>query len=362
MLADHGADVVKIAPPEGDMLRLRPPLRDGASTFFGQLNAGKKSIVLDLKSPEAKAAVGALLASADVLVENFKPGVMKRFGLAYGDLAPTHPSLIYCSISGYGQTGPSSDKPAYAPVIHAASGFDMANLSYQAGRTQPDFCGVYVADVVAGTYAFGAISAALVERQRSGLGQHIDVSMLESMLSLTLVELQAAQFKGPPPPKRPMFGPLATSDGFVNVAVASERTFQNFATAAGRADWITDPRFAKYLDRRANWAVLMEECERWSRTLTSAECLAVFERHEVPSAPYRTVRETLQDPQIAHRAALAEVDDPSGRFRALNPPYRYSRSRAAARPWAPGLGEHTDEVLATRASRRASPSKSRKKV
>ncbi|MBV1693254.1 MAG: CoA transferase [Hyphomicrobiales bacterium] len=345
LLADLGADVIKIEAGEGDMLRTRPPLRQGASSTFGQLNAGKRSVVLDLKSPDDVARVRQLARDCDVLVENFKPGVMRRLGLSYADLAGEHPRLVYCSISGYGQTGPSADKPAYAPVIHAASGFDVANMSYQAGRTRPDYCGVYVADVVAGAYAFGAISAALLERAASGKGQHIDLSMMEAMLSLTVVELQTAQFEVPPPPKRPMFGPLATRDGFVNVAVASERSFQNFAAAAGRLDWISDPRFAKYMDRRANWATLMDECEAWSTAISSAECLAAFERHEVPAAAYRTVREALADPQIAHRAAMATVEDAGGTFKALLPPFRMSRSHVATGSHAPALGEHTSEVI-----------------
>src|SRR3954462_7065253 len=149
---------------------------------------------------------------------------MRRLKLDYSSLRPFNERLIYCSISGYGQTGPSAELPAYAPVIHAASGYDMAHLSYQPGRSRPDYCGIYHADVLTGVYAFGAISAALYQRQSSGHGQHIDVSMLESMLSLTLNELQWSQFEGSLP-KRPMFGPLETPDGYVMVAVASEKTF-----------------------------------------------------------------------------------------------------------------------------------------
>jgi CoA:oxalate CoA-transferase len=261
LLADLGADVIKIEAPEGDVMRSRLPLRNGASSYFGQLNAGKKSVVLDLKNVSAVEAVRQLVADVDILVENYRPGVMRRLGLDYATLCKVNERLIYCSISGYGQTGPSSDTPAYAPVIHATSGFDLANLAYQQGRQRPDYCGVYVADVLAGTYAFAAIGAALYQRQVTGEGQHLDVSMFESMLSLTLTELQTAQFGVPPPPRRPIFGPVATADGYISMAVASERTFQGMAKAADRTDWVTDPRFAKYLDRRANWSVLMDEFE-----------------------------------------------------------------------------------------------------
>src|SRR5262245_32179290 len=168
LLADVGASVIKIESPEGDMMRTRPPLRDRASTSFGQLNAGKQSIALDLKQPAAVEIVKRLAARSDVLVENYRPGVMRRLGLDYPVLAAAHPALIYCAISGYGQTGPSSGRPAYAPVIHAASGYDIAHLSYQEGRTRPDNNGIFIADVLSGTYAFGAILAALHHRTRTG--------------------------------------------------------------------------------------------------------------------------------------------------------------------------------------------------
>ena len=245
LLADLGADVIKIESPEGDLMRSRPPIRNGASSSFGQLNAGKRSIVLDFKRKEAVAAARRLIGEAEVVVENFRPGVMKRLGLDFASVAEEMPGLVYCSISGYGQTGPSSDKPAYAPVVHATSGYDLAHIAHQGGRTRPDCCGIFVADVVAGTYAFGAISAALAHRALTGEGQHLDVSMMESMLALTLTEVQAAQFEVPPPPKRALYGPTATADGFVNIAVASERTFRELAKAAGREDWVTDPRFAE---------------------------------------------------------------------------------------------------------------------
>src|SRR5436190_406306 len=346
LLADLGADVVKIEAPEGDVMRSRPPLRNGASSYFGQLNAGKRSVVLDLKEKRAVAAAHRLAAEVDILVENYRPGVMRRLGLDFAALGKSDPRLVYCSISGYGQTGPSSDLPAYAPVIHATSGYDLAHLAYQKDRSTPDYCGIYVADVITGTYAFGAIATALHQRQSTGQGQHIDVSMLESMLSLTLTELQTAQFEVPPPPSRPIFGPVATADGYLNLAVVSERTFQGMAAAAGRPDWITDPRFAVYLDRRANWGVLMDEFEAWSRQLPTVECQAVLDRNAVPAAAYRTVRQAMADPQLAHRGAFAQVRDAGGPLKALNPPFRMSASAAVAGPRAPALGEHTREVLA----------------
>jgi crotonobetainyl-CoA:carnitine CoA-transferase CaiB-like acyl-CoA transferase len=344
MLADLGAEVIKIETSEGETMRTRPPLRNDCSTTFGQLNVGKKSLVLDLKSPEGGEVVRRLVARADILVENFRPGVMRRLRLDWATLSELNPKLIYCSISGYGQTGPSAELPAYAPVIHAASGYDMAHLSYQPGRSRPDYCGIYHADVVTGTYAFGAIASALYQRQITKQGQHIDVSMLESMLTLTLNEVQWSQFTVAPT-SRPMFGPIQTSDGYVMVAIASEKTFQGLMKVIGRPEWVIDPRFAKYADRRNNWAQLMDGVEAWSRTVTTQRCLVALNGEGVPSSAYRTVAEALNDPQIAHRRALSEVEDDGGTFRVLNLPFRMSGADVSAGKRIATLGEHTRALL-----------------
>lgn len=344
MLADLGAEVIKVEPTEGETMRIRPPVRNGCSSLFGQLNAGKKSLVLDLKTPEAIEVVHRLVKGADILVENFRPGVMLRLKLDYASLRPLNPKLVYCSISGYGQTGPSAALPAYAPVIHAASGYDIAHLAYQPGRNRPDYCGIYHADVLTGVYAFGAISAALYQRSLTGAGQHIDVSMLESMLTLTPTEVQAAQFELPPP-SRPMFGPVETADGYVMVAIASEKTFQGLVRAAGRPEWISDFRFAKYAERRRHWNELMDGVESWSRTVTTERCLADLSEHGVPCSAYRTVAEAMEDPQLVHRGALAEVEDGGGSFKVVNLPFRMSGARVSAGKRAPALGEHTRAVL-----------------
>jgi CoA:oxalate CoA-transferase len=344
MLADMGAEIIKIEPAEGETMRTRPPLRGSCSSVFGQLNAGKKSLVLDLKSPDAVDAIRRLVAGTDIVVENFRPGVMRRLKLDYGVLRELNPKLIYCSISGYGQTGPSAELPAYAPVIHAASGYDMAHLSYQPGRNRPDYCGIYHADVLTGVYAFGAIAAALYQRRESQKGQHIDVSMLESMLSLTLNEVQWSQFDVAPP-SRPMFGPVETADGYVMVAIASEKTFQGLVRSAGHPEWISDPRFAKYADRRDHWKDLMEGIETWSRAVSTEKCLAELNAHGVPSSAYRTVAEALSDPQIAHRGALAEVEDGGGKFKVMNLPFRMSGTNVAVGKRTATLGEHTVALL-----------------
>jgi crotonobetainyl-CoA:carnitine CoA-transferase CaiB-like acyl-CoA transferase len=344
MLADTGAEVIKVETSEGETMRTRPPVRNHCSTAFGQLNIGKNSVVLDLKSPAGVEAVRRLVATCDVLVENFRPGVMKRLKLDYASLRSVNPKLIYCSISGYGQTGPSAELPAYAPVIHAASGYEMAHLAYQPGRTRPDYCGIYHADVLTGVYAFGAIGAALYQRHATGRGQHIDVSMLESMLSLTLNEMQWSQFEVKPT-QRPMFGPIETRDGYVMVAIASEKTFQSLMQVIGHPEWVGDPRFAIYADRRENWGKLMEGVEAWSRSVDTAQCLAALNAEGVPSSAYRTVKQALADPQIAHRGALADVEDGGGTFKVLNLPFRMSGAKVSAARKMATLGEHTRAYL-----------------
>lgn len=344
MLADMGAEVIKIESDEGETMRTRPPVRNNCSTVFGQLNVGKHSLVLDLKSPKGLEAVHRLIATADVLVENFRPGVMRRLKLDYASVHGLNPKLVYCSISGYGQTGPSAELPAYAPVIHAASGYEMAHLAYQPGRSRPDYCGIYHADVLTGIYACSAISAALYQRTASGQGQHIDVSMLESMLSLTLNELQWSQFEVKPT-QRPMFGPVETSDGYVMMAIASEKTFQSLMQVIGRPEWVSDARFARYADRRENWSSLMQDVEEWSRTVTTVACLAALNAHGVPSSAYRTVAEALADPQLVHRGALARVEDGGGSFNVLNLPFRMSGAKVSAAARMSTLGEHTRTYL-----------------
>ena len=344
-----GAEVIKIEQPEnGDLARrLGADPKAGAELMgatFVAVNAGKQSVTLNLKAPEGKEIFKKLAAISHVVVENFRPGVMHRLGLDYATLRALNPKLIYCSISGYGQTGPSAELPAYAPVIHAASGYDMAHLSYQPGRSRPDYCGIYHADVLTGVYAFGAISAALYQRAVTGSGQHIDVSMLESMLSLTLNELQWSQFEVQRPP-RPMYGPIETLDGFAMVAIASEKTFRGLVKVIGHPEWVDDPRFANYSDRRTNWAQLMDGVEAWSRSVTTERCLAELNKEGVPSSAYRTVGQALSDPQITHRRALSEVEDGGGTFKVLNLPFRMSGAKVAAGKRMSTLGEHTRALL-----------------
>jgi crotonobetainyl-CoA:carnitine CoA-transferase CaiB-like acyl-CoA transferase len=345
LIADLGAEVIKVEAPEGDLMRSRPPLRNGASALFAHLNAGKKSVVLDLKKPAAIAAIKRLIATADGVVENFRPGVMRRLGLDYETLKAIRPDLIYCAISGYGQDGPGADRPAYAPVVHAATGYDLAHLTYQEGnRSKPDFNGIFVADFMAGAYAFGGVMAALVQKRTTGAGQMVDLSMYDAMLGLLMSEFQRAQFPVELP-SRPMYGPVKAKDGYIVIATASERTFVDLARAAGHPEWLEDPRFARYADRRKNWAQFMDEFESWSGTVPIAELIPILEKYAVPCSPYRTVKEALDDPQAKHRGIMEMVRDAGGLCGVPNPPFRMSASGARARGFAAALGEHTQEVL-----------------
>ncbi|NWK95792.1 carnitine dehydratase [Sphingobium lactosutens] len=343
MLADLGADVVKVESLEGDQVRARPPVRDGHSAYFGHLNAGKRSIACDLKSQEVRRLILELVKRFDVVVENFRPGVMQRFGLDYATLAAINPRLIYCSISGYGQEGPKAHHPAYAPVIHAASGFDMVNLHYQDDAESPATGGIFVADVLGGTHAFGAIQTALYQREKTGKGQHIDLSMLEAMVGMLVFEVQEAQFPGGA--RRPLYSPLRTSDGFIMVAPTSPRNFEQLSDAVGHPEWRNDPRFRTNADRNANWATLLGLTEQWTIERTSAEAEAILSSHGVPCARYRDMAEVLDDPQLAAREAWTTIHDAAGPYAVPNPPFRMSGSRAQPRDLVPELGEHGASLL-----------------
>src|ERR1700749_1794717 len=210
LLADVGAEVIKIEPPEGDDMRLRTPLRDGHSAYFGQLNAGKKSLALDLKNAEAIRLVHRLVEEADIVVENFRPGVMDRLGLGYETLREINPRLIYCSISGYGQSGPAAERAAYAMIVHAESGFDHSLMRYAGDRERPASGAIFVADIMGGIFGFSAIQTALVQREHTGAGQRIYVALMDCMLNLLVYELQEAQFPTNVP--RPTYGPVSTLD------------------------------------------------------------------------------------------------------------------------------------------------------
>jgi formyl-CoA transferase len=334
-----------VEPPGGETMRDRHPMRDGHSASFGQFNAGKRSLELDLKRPAAREALRRLIATADVLVENFRPGVMERLDFSPTIMCAEHPRLVYCAISGYGQTGPSAQLPAYAPVIHAASGYDLAHLAVQEERDRPDNCGLVIADILAGAYAFGAVCAALRRREVNGKGALIDVSMLESMMQLLPTAIQATQFPMPPSPRKWLYGPLRTTDGFVTVAVASGATFSALARALGREEWLLDPRYQRFTGVQAGWADLHPAIEGWTSVRSQAEAVAALAAAGVPCAPYRSVAEAMRDPQLAHRGALAEVRDRAGSFHILAAPFQLADVPTPPGSRVAALGEDGPSVL-----------------
>jgi CoA:oxalate CoA-transferase len=343
LLADVGADVIKIEPPEGDDMRLRAPLREGNSAYFGQLNAGKRSIALDLKSPEAIKLIHRLVKETDILVENFRPGVMDRLGLGYEALREINPRLIYCSISGYGQTGPAAERAAYAMIVHAESGFDRALMRYAEDRDRPASGAVFVADVLGGIFGYSAIQTALVQRARTGKGQRIDVALMDCMLNLLVYELQEAQFPNQSP--RPTYGPVRARDGDILIAPITPRNFSALCEVTGQTELANDPRFASVPARGANWKTMMGVIEQWTERHTVSECIAALDHAGVPSAVYRDPGAALTDPHLLQRGAFATLADGAGEFVGVNAPWKMSGARTTMRRDVPVTGAHRDEIL-----------------
>jgi crotonobetainyl-CoA:carnitine CoA-transferase CaiB-like acyl-CoA transferase len=341
MLSDCGADVIKVeATGGGDVMR--GPT--GNSRVFAHFNAGKRSIALDLTQTTAQEIAHELIAQSDVLIENFRPGVMAKFGLGYNDLKARFPRLVYCSISGFGQQGPFAQRAAYAPIAHAASGFDYAYLSSQGnvGGRPPD-SGIMIADMLTGSYAFGAIQTALLGRAQSDQGDYVDVTMMESMMSLIPRQLQAAQLTKPPPDGG--FRPIQVRDGYVMICIISEKNMRSVARAMGREDLLDDPRFAQRLQRYKNMNAFVAEIESWSEQLSAQECEAIMNKAGVPCSVYTSTQELFEHPQIAERGAFKQLHDPAGPFKIQNPPFQFVRSDISTADSVPELGEHTTEVL-----------------
>jgi crotonobetainyl-CoA:carnitine CoA-transferase CaiB-like acyl-CoA transferase len=343
LMADMGAEVIKVEPPEGDHIRSRPPTREGRSTYFAQLNCGKKSLALDLKKPAAVVLIKKLVAGCDVVAENYRPGVMKRLGLDYETLAAINPKLVYCSISGFGQTGSWAGRSAYAPVLHAGSGYDMATLGYQDGIERPLKNGIFVADVLGGSLAFGAIQAALFRAARTGRGDQVDLSLMDAMLGLLVYECQEAQF--PAERRRPLYQPTKARDGFLLIAPVSQNNFEALARATGHPEWVSDPRFATIHAREHHWGELMALLDDWAGPRSAADCEAALNVGGVPCSRYFTVREAMQLPPIVERGAMQTIDDGSGPFQVPNPAFRFQHSAAHARDHVPELGADGPALL-----------------
>jgi crotonobetainyl-CoA:carnitine CoA-transferase CaiB-like acyl-CoA transferase len=352
LLADLGARVIKIERPGvGDDTRVAPlQLEAGRvdqSTYFVRINAGKRSVAVDLGHPEARGVVLDLARLADVAVENFLPGTMARFGLDYPALSASRPDLVYCSISGYGQTGPWRDRPAFAHVVHAMSG--LMHLERD-GDLPPRAPYLQAADVLAGTHAFGAIVAALLRRARTGAGAYLDVSMLEALVAAEDITYGSVlnggeELRGPRP------GMLAHRIGDRLLAmqvVGAHELWPRLLAALGKPELATDPRFATPVGRRQHWPALREHIVGWLDGFDSAEAaLDALARARLPCAPVLSPADVAVEPHLAGRGAFPSVSHPAaGTVRVTASPYHLDGASVGPAGPAPyRVGEDTRAVL-----------------
>ncbi len=350
LLADMGARVIKVEPPRGDATRHMAGGTGSESAAFNAVNRGKLGVVLDLAREEARNAVRTLAASADILVENFRPGVMGRLGLDYATLSVSHPGLIYASISGYGQTGPWAGKGGFDLVAQGVSG--IMSVTGEPGRP-PVKAGIPVTDLGAGLFALSGILAALHYRDRTGRGQHIDTALGDAGLALSVWE--ATEYfggRGVPGPlgsAHRMSAPyqaVACGDGYITLGAANQRTFEKVAEVLGHPEWIADPRFATDTTRVAHREALAAAIEAVTSGATRAEWLARFDAAGVPCGPILDYAEAFEQPQAKAREMSVEVEHPVlGRVRTIGTPIKMSETPLDPGRRAPLLGEHTTAVL-----------------
>jgi formyl-CoA transferase len=357
MLGDMGAEVLKIEEPKhGDDSRAWAPLMDGTGSFFLALNRSKKSVALDLKTAEGADVLRRLIASADVLIENFRPGSLAELGFDYGATAALNPRLIYCSISGYGQTGPASQLPGYDAVLQGEAGImDMTGVP----EGEPTRVGVAITDYLAGLYATQGILLALHDRHSSGLGQHVDISLFEAMLSVMRLPMSVLLATGNTPSRVgnehlniAPYQPLRARDGLIIVAVANPALWIRFCEAMERPEWRDDPRFKTNTDRVVNRDALKTAIEHVFQAWTVDELIRRFQAKNVPCGRVRSIAEALEHPQIGPRQiVLTQPHAGIGPIDTLAPVVRLSRTPAEVTLPPPDLGEHTEEVLAGLPSR-----------
>jgi len=350
-LVEMGAQVVKVEPPGGEVVRHRAPLRDGRSRYFGQLNAGKRSIVLDIARPEGRDAALALVRRADVVLESFRPGVMTRLGLDYATCRAMNPSVVYCSISGYGHVSDDPYRPAIAPIIHARSGYDLAVAGYQSS-SEPQATGVFIADVLAGSLALGGILAALHKRARTGEGAHVDIALTDAILSLLVQEVQAAQA-----PEQdlaaPPYQPVRTADGHLMVGIVTDRNFVALTNVLQHSELVSDPRFATSTARRSHLDELHAVVQDWAAERRSADVEALMSAAGVPCTSYRSAADQLEDPTLWSRGTLRTAHDGSGPFTVVASPVRLATADGVLTSppteafEVHDLGADTRDVLAT---------------
>jgi len=351
MLADLGARVIKVETPEGgdDTRGWGPPFLAGESAYFLSINRNKQSVTLNLKRPRARDLLLRLLAAADVLVENFRPGAMDRLGLGYAAVHERLPRLIYCSISGFGQTGPYRERAAYDLIVEGLGGI-MGITGEPDGP--PVKVGVAVADICAGMFAAYGILAALHVRDRTGHGQWVDASMLDGQVAWMTYPAANYFATGDDPtrfgsahPNLVPYQPFATSDGFVNVAVGSEGLWQKFCDALGMPI-VADPRFATNAARVAHRQELLDLLIPVFARRTTAEWVTRLLEAGVPAGPISRISEVMTDPQVLHREMVVDLQHPrAGRITVNGVPVKLSETPGGIRTPPPVLGEHTADVL-----------------
>jgi crotonobetainyl-CoA:carnitine CoA-transferase CaiB-like acyl-CoA transferase len=350
-LADLGAEVLKVEPPgTGDETRVFPPFRDEVSHYFLSVNRGKKSIVVDLKTEAGVALVKDLAAQCDILIENYRPGVMDRLGLGYAALSATNPRLIYCAISGFGMTGPLRDRPSFDIVLQALSG--ALSVNGEPGRA-PTKLGIPLGDLVGGINGPIGILAALYERSVTGRGRLLDVSLFDGMIGMLGYLAQLAFFTGEDPkpqgsehPNLVPYGAFPAQDGSIIIACLTNSFWERICQALGTPDWILDPRFDTLEKRRDNRRLVNEMICELTRRKTVAELAELFTQYNVPHAPILGIREALAQPQAVAREMVVETEHAVlGRIPIVNRPIKFAGERQPVPAAPPVLGQHTDEIL-----------------
>ncbi len=346
-----GANVIKVEPPEGDLMRAWPPLLDGYSQYFASVNRNKRSIALNLKDPGDLDAARKLALSADVVLENFRPGVMARFGLDHATLATAKPELVYCSVSAFGQSGPRATEGGFDMTVQAFSGV-MSVTGEPGGR--PAKCGIPIADFSAGLYAAFSVVCGLQQARRDHAGGHFDVSMVGAMLGIA--HLQTSELfgtgKDPVPlgSSHPMNAPYAAfhcRDGYFALAAGTDKLWQAACDGIGRRDLAADERFASPTLRARNQDALRVVLEAEFERYDAAQLLKIFNEGGVPCAPINSYSQVLADPQVQHMGWVADVELPNGvPTRTLKSPQQISGRSLDVYRRPPALGEHTGEILA----------------
>ena len=354
LLADLGADVVKVEDTgPGDESRTWPPHKDGEAAAYLLFNRNKRGIALDLKQPEAVEVVKRLVKDADVVIENFRTGTMESFGLGYDVLAQINPRLIYCSVSAFGRTGPRKDSPGYEALMQAFSG--IMSITGEPGG-QPVRAGVSFLDLTTGILCALGVSNAIIQREKTGLGQRVDGSLLETAVSLLAFHAEGYLLTGALPralgsghPSLSPYRNFKCGDGqWIFIAAANDRFWQKLAKALGLTDLAADPRFEKNQGRVANRAELEGILEKTIGALDREPLLKRLEEADVPATPVNTVDQVMNDPQTAERGIVQRVMHPKlGEIPVVGTPLHFSRMSPGVRTAAPLRGEHTDTVLAS---------------